>query len=194
MRSVLLLLAAGLLLAGCATPVSDQSASTTSSGQGIAVGEPAPGHGGALIRPSHAENTSAQIHLAGDESASGLVAGGEVTFKFNATNQGADATVRGSCESPWSFQLFDANGTEHQLQTASGTCSALSIDPFPARSSLEVNPTWDGTYAVGGHMQKAPVGHYAFQAVFTARRDAQAVVSAVVSVSLPITIVEPGQQ
>jgi hypothetical protein len=197
MRNLLLpaLVAVAVLAAGCSAPVHKDPGAvdvdpTSSGAEGIASGEPHPGSGGAnggmLVRPDHEDNSSDDLRLVGDESASGFTWGGQVTFTFNATNLGGDATTRGACEVPYAFTLRDANGTEHPLDAPMGHCLALSIDPFPHGASMEFGRTWNGTYADGDHLQWAAAGHYTLQATFTASRDGHA---AHVQVTMPVNVI-----
>ena len=198
MRKIVLVVLAVALLAGCANPnaQSSQAPSSTSTSKGIAVGEPNPGapgglHGGALVRPAHGENTTDGLRLVGDEDRSGFAQGGSVTFTYNASNVGADAITWGACYKPYAFELRDASGTLHPLEPPMAQCQAFTETPFRAGASLAFNATWDGTYAVGDHMQQAPQGQYTFTALFTAYRGEA---KAQVRLDLPVSIVAPGTQ
>ncbi|MFO1532103.1 MAG: hypothetical protein ABR562_00145 [Thermoplasmatota archaeon] len=180
-------LAAMLLLAGCAQ--TSTPGATTTSGHGIASGEPngPGGHpGGALVRPSHADNESQGLRLEGDEDASGMSRGGSVTFTFVATNVGADATTHGACEKPYAFTLRDAHGKEMPLDVPMAHCMVFSDDPFAAGAKMDFSRAWNGTYAEGDHLVDAPEGAYTLTATFTAWRGD---VKAEVSVTLPVNIV-----
>jgi len=196
MRALLALAAAAALLAGCAATQDNRTSTATTAtdsvgNQGIAAGEPNPSgggmQGGMLIRPDHEENTSAGLDLVGDESASGLAAGGQVTFTFNATNVGAAAKVQDVCLTPWTYTLRDANGTERQMAEPKTHCMAIAYADFPAGASLQDTLAWNGTLwnADGAYAGAAPAGHYTLTASFTAQRDGT---PAVVTVTLGVNV------
>lgn len=192
--TLLLLLAASLLVAGCTQ--TDQPATsgrlTTTSGQGIAPGEPAPGgHGGAAIRPPTGHNETSTLSLDGSADRSGFAQGGSSRFDFTAKNLAAAARTEGFCGSPYAFSLRDAKGQEHPLHTPQARCLAYSENPFPAGATYDFNMTWDGTYAEGDHMVAAPQGSYSLTATFTALRSAG---PDVITLTLPVSILAMGQQ
>lgn len=184
MRNGPILLVAALLFAGC---TQQGTTNDTTTGQGIAVGEPNGPSMGTLIPPAHAENTSAGLHLVGDQDVSGMPQGGQVHFTYTATNVGTDAVTWGGCYRPYSFVLRDNSGRELGLTTATFQCLGFTEDPFPANQKMDFSMIWNGTYADGEHYVQAPDGHYNLTATFTVHRADKV---AAVSVTLPVNILE----
>ncbi|MHB8634541.1 MAG: hypothetical protein ACYDBQ_11360 [Thermoplasmatota archaeon] len=189
-----LLFVLAVVAAGCAGPALPTTSAGANTGQSTspAGGGPAgamPGQHGELVRPAHADNRTQGLHIVGDESASGLVAGGNVTFFFQVSNEGENATVAGGLCGfwPYRFTLRDSNGTAHPFQVATPTCEAVNSTAFSAGSTYNFEVAWNGTYAVGDHLEAAPPGAYALTAAFEAQRGNE---TAAVEATLPVNVVE----
>lgn len=164
MRSLLPLLAAALLAAGClqALPPPDEAAD-----------------------PPTRQASRDGLHLSGAASRAAIAPGGRVELSYAARNDGADAVTRGLCERPYAFSLRSANGTVHLLEPLRVACAGFTEDPFPGGASMAFNASWDGTYAEGDRLVPAPPGMYVFIATFKAWRGEQ---PAAVAVELPIRV------
>jgi hypothetical protein len=147
-----------------------------------------------LIRPDHEENASSGFTLTGDESASGFLPPGNVTFRFVATNEEDNATALFDpcgAGNP-RVSLEDENGTTLDTAAPQVRCMiATSWQPMPSGGALYANLTWDGTVYHDGQPSQAPPGRYTAVATFEAKRgDAQVEVT----VRVPVNLLDASQR
>lgn len=167
------------------TTIPSSTTPTTTSTPPTPTGPPT---GGMLIRPAHAHNESDGFFLEGDESASGFILPGNVTFTFHAANRGADAqAIWDPCgDGNPRITIRDENGTTLDLTGPHVRCMiAVSWRPFASGAELWANLTWNGTEYHDGAAGKAPPGQYDAVATFHAKRgDAETEVTVVVPVNV----------
>lgn len=193
MRTLLALLLAASAVAGCLSTPTNGTPTPPSATTTPPVGTH-PG-GGLVIRPDHQENTSAQLSMVGDETASGFTRGGNVTFTFNVTNVGASARYsapppcRSERNPEISLQTEDGETLAWRPSPAMQCMLATRLVDMPNGASYESSWTWDGTVYDGTQARPAPEGGYTVTATFTAERDGA---PASVSVTLNVSIVAPG--
>jgi hypothetical protein len=180
MRPPLAALLVALLVAGCLegapaapTPASPTPTPTTVTPTPMSTTPPTPG-GGMLIRPAHAENASDGFFFEGDESASGFLPPGDVTFSFHEENRGGDAKalVDPCGEGNPRIEIRDANGTKLSLRpTPEIRCmAAMGWGDHKGGAQSWLNFTWNGTSYHGQERAPVPAGRYVVRATFLAQR------------------------
>ena len=146
--------------------------------------------GGMAVRPAEGKNESAGFTLAGNESVSLIVAGGEVTFRFAATNGGENATALFDpcgAGNP-TIAILDPNGTALTLDEPGMRCMiAVSWQPMAAGAQIERNLTWDGRAWNGRERADVPPGQYVAHATFYAQRDGADVT---ITLDLPVGVTD----
>jgi len=169
-RVALGLLLASLLVAGCLQSGTTPTPSSPATSTPPVVTHPG---GGAAVRPAHAENSTAGFRFVGDESVSLIVAPGNVTFSFVATNEGdnASALLDPCGEGNPRVAIFDANGTRLDLTGPVAHCMALAgFVSYAHGETIARNVTWDGLAWNGEKRAPVAPGQYEARATLVVKR------------------------
>ena len=157
-----LVVAACLLLAGCAEPGAGDEG--TDSGDGGGAG------GGLAPQHHHAEAAEAGLRAEGDLSP----CDGGFCIDARAWNDvGETFHVSSQCVPPWSERMARDGGTvQHREPMA--YCAMFATEPFPPGASQAINASWDGRVWDDGaqRTEPAPQGAYVWSLTFRAYRDA----------------------
>lgn len=181
MRLLASLTLATLLLAGClqsgSAPAPGSGSTTPPATSTTPVSSTPPVvTGGAAVKPAHGSNTSADFTLEGDETASLILPGQDVTFSFVGTNSGGNATALfAPCDggNP-RIEVQDANGTTLDLIGPHMRCMvAMEWQPIGAGEQRSNNVTWNGTAWDGEKLAPVKPGTYYAVGTFLAQRDGQ---------------------
>lgn len=188
MRSLALVALAIFLTAGClqgstpapgttTTPPAGGATSTTPVSTTPSSTTPPPVvTGGMAVRPAHGSNSTAGFTLEGNESASLILPGQDVTFSFVGTNDGENATAL--------FAPCDGGNPRIEIQDANGTAldpigphmrcmAAMGWQPSASGERYWSNLTWNGTAWDGEKIAPVPPGTYYAVGTFLVQRDGQ---------------------